>query len=496
MSFYFLLVKLTMNFKNITLSLIFLSINLQITTNQQIAQSQTPPPVNTFLCPAQLNSSIPAIINNPLFRRVRWGILIQDISSQQTLYSQDAEKFFIPASNTKLLTTAAALKELGSQFRFRTSIYQEQDGAVRIVGRGDPSLTEAKLKLLAQQLKQKGITAIKNLILDDSYIQGDIVNPTWQWEDVQSDYGAPVSSFILNENTFSFHIAPQNIGQPPTITGKDNDEIQQWDIINQAITVPRNQETSIEINRDLSGKTLRIRGQIAANSQPYVATLPVIEPNQYFLRRFLTILASEQITVDKTSISSSENYQNEIAFIESPPLSELLKETNVNSNNLYAESLLKALAIKKTKQQNLNSADVGLEVLKNSLNQLGITPDSYLLADGSGLSRRNLISPEALVKTLQAIAKTPEASIYRVSLPISGKNGTLKQRFRNTSAEGIVQAKTGTLRGAVSLSGYVNPPQYEPLVFSIIVNQSDQPSPVLRTAIDEIVILLTQLKKC
>jgi D-alanyl-D-alanine carboxypeptidase/D-alanyl-D-alanine-endopeptidase (penicillin-binding protein 4) len=127
---------------------------------------------------------------------------------------------------------------------------------------------------------------------------------------------------------------------------------------------------------------------------------------------------------------------------------------------------------------------------------LGVDPANYILIDGSGLSRRNLVTPEAFVQVLRGIARTPAASIYRGSLPVAGKSGTLKFRFQNTPAEGIVQAKTGTLTGVVSLSGYVNVPKYETLVFSILVNQSEQPTTVVRQAIDEIVVLLAQLQRC
>jgi D-alanyl-D-alanine carboxypeptidase/D-alanyl-D-alanine-endopeptidase (penicillin-binding protein 4) len=137
-----------------------------------------------------------------------------------------------------------------------------------------------------------------------------------------------------------------------------------------------------------------------------------------------------------------------------------------------------------------------LETLKASLTQLGVNSANYVLVDGSGLSRRDLVTPEAFVQTLRGIARTPAASVYRASLPVAGKSGTLSNRFRGTPAEGIVQAKTGTLTGAISLSGYVNSPKYEQLVFSIIVNQSEQPASVIRQAMDEIVVLLAQLQRC
>jgi serine-type D-Ala-D-Ala carboxypeptidase/endopeptidase (penicillin-binding protein 4) len=223
--------------------------------------------------------------------------------------------------------------------------------------------------------------------------------------------------------------------------------------------------------------------------------VPVVDPNNYFLRRFRRALIGEKIRLGETAVVSSSVNQEELAFVESPLLSDLVMETNQNSNNLYAEALLRAMALqpKKPDQTTVNAA---LEVLKTTLTQLGVNSTGYVIVDGSGLSRHNLISPEALVQVLQGMAKTPAASVYRASLPIAGKSGTLKTRFQNTPAEGIVQAKTGTVTGVVSLSGYVNSSKYEPLVFSIIVNQSEQKAKALRLGVDEIVVLLTQLQRC
>jgi D-alanyl-D-alanine carboxypeptidase/D-alanyl-D-alanine-endopeptidase (penicillin-binding protein 4) len=127
---------------------------------------------------------------------------------------------------------------------------------------------------------------------------------------------------------------------------------------------------------------------------------------------------------------------------------------------------------------------------------LGVDPESYVIVDGSGLSRHNLVSPEAIAQTLQLMAQTSQARVYRDSLPVAGVSGTLKNRFRNTAAQGNIQAKTGGMTGVSALSGYLNIPGYQPLVFSIIVNQSDQSFATLRQAIDEIVLLLTRLRAC
>ncbi|WP_250855333.1 D-alanyl-D-alanine carboxypeptidase, partial [Anabaena sp. PCC 7938] len=144
-----------MIYKKISISLTLLFLGIQIGVNQQIAQSQTPTVSITnkkYTCPYQLQSYIDAVVNRSQFSRMRWGILVKPLVSTKTLYSLDANKYFIPASNTKLFTTAAALQKLGADFRIRTSIYQDHDGVLRVVGRGDPSLKNTQLTMLAKQL--------------------------------------------------------------------------------------------------------------------------------------------------------------------------------------------------------------------------------------------------------------------------------------------------------------------------------------------------------
>ena len=480
-------------------SLIFLFISIQIGSIQKVAEAQTVVPEVTTsksLCPAQLSSTINTIINRPQFSRGRWGILVKTLSSDKILYSQDSQKYFIPASNVKLFTTAVALQKLGSDFRIRTSIYDDGNGILRVVGRGDPSFKNPQLVLLAKQLYQQGIREINQLIADDSYFQGEVVHSSWEWEDIQADYGAPVNSLILNENASGLSFLPQNIGQPLQLKWVELTEAYQWKIENNTITTQADKPGFVEINRDLKGQILRVKGQLAVNSQPEITAIAVFDPISNFLKQFRHNLITAGITVKATVISNLNKNGKEIAAVESPLLSELLIETNVNSNNLYAEALLRSLAIKKPREINQNTADIGLQVMKETLTQLGVEPESYVIVDGSGLSRKNLTTPAALVQLLQGIDKSPEREVFRASLPIAGVKGSLKNRLINTAAVGIVQGKTGSMTGVSALSGYVNSASYEPLVFSIMVNQSEQPSKIVRTAIDEIVVLLSQLKRC
>jgi serine-type D-Ala-D-Ala carboxypeptidase/endopeptidase (penicillin-binding protein 4) len=480
-----------------SVSFLIVLIVAKLITGQATGNAQQVSPSRAeSICPAQLPSAIDAIANRPQFSRARWGLSIQTLNSAQTLYSREAQRYFIPASNTKLFTTAAALRQLGAGYRIRTSIYGSEE-ILRLVGRGDPSLKDAQLKELAQQLKRQGIRQVKQLIIEDGYFQGQALNPNWQWEDVHAYYGAPVNSLILNENAVGLTLSPQAIGEPLKAVWTDPLAALQWELENQSVTVANGEENSVEANGILGKPILQIRGQLTVDSKPATLSLSVRDPGKYFLQHLRLTLAAEGITVTQAMVSPQIGTENqpELAFVESPPLSQLIADTNQPSDNVYAEVLLRSLGV--TRERNSpNSATTGLNVIKETLTELGVDPTSYALADGSGLSRQNLISPEALVQTLKAMGKLPQASIFRASLPIAGISGTLRNRFKNTSAQGIVQAKTGTMSGVTALSGYVDAPNYQPIVFSIIVNQSDQTSAPLRQAVDEMVVLLTRLKRC
>lgn len=449
------------------------------------------------ICPSQLPKAIDAIVDRPEHRRLHWGILIQTLSPSRTLYSRNAEKYFIPASNVKLLTTAAALLQLGPNFRIRTSVYGK-DGVLRLVGRGDPSLTDAQLRDLAQQLRRQGIYQIQQLIVQDGYFQALPLHPTWEWGDVYADYGAPINSLILNQNLVKLQLSPQELGQPVKVTWNDSFAAWQWQIENQTLTAASGVKSGFEVNGILGKPSLQIRGQMAVDSPPEVLSVPVRDPGEHFLQRLRLALSQEGITVGQFQLINSAEKVNEpeLAFVESPPLLQLITEINQPSNNLYAEAVLRTLGVNSSVNPNQDTVTLSLNLVKTSLVSLGVDGGGFILADGSGLSRRNLVSPGSIVQTLQVISQSPQAEVYRVSLPVAGVSGTLRDRFKDTPAMGIVSAKTGTLTGVVTLSGYVDAPNSERLVFSIMVNNSDRPARIIREAIDEIVLLLTQLDRC
>jgi serine-type D-Ala-D-Ala carboxypeptidase/endopeptidase (penicillin-binding protein 4) len=451
--------------------------------------------VSSQICPLDLTREIEQIINRPELKRSRWGILIKTLESDQKIYSLEADKYFIPASNTKLLTTAATLHKFGANYVINTPIYISGSApnlkTLRIVGQGDPTFTTEDLKQIAQQLKDQEISEIDQLIVSESNFERPAINPTWEWSDIYHYYAVAVNSLILNENTFKLQIIPQQPGQPTKLEWSDSIAKEQWQINNQSVTIDQENIDRISIDGVLGKPILEITGEIGINTQPHSPSITVLDPASYFLESLRTILTESGIKVNQVSLNNSSSIPSETEWlkINSHTLSYLITKTNQDSNNLFAEALVQLLG--KT-----NNSLSGIEVMKETLTDLGIDPTTYRLRDGSGLSRHNLVSPEALVQTLKLIAKTPQGQVYQDSLPIAGVNGTLSRRFLGTVLEGNLTAKTGTMTGVSALSGYLNVPDYQPLVFSIIVNKSDQSGINLREHIDQIVLLMRKLKSC
>mgnify|MGYP002395777345 CR=1 FL=1 len=460
-----------------------------------VSQSLNPEPQsNALICEQQLTPQIDRILSRSQFKRFRWGISIKTLSPNRELYRRDAEHYFIPASTVKLMTTAATLSQLPVDYRISTSIYGDAKGNLYIVGRGDPSLTTTQLKDLAKQLKDKGITQVNQLIADPGYFPGFAVHPNWDWEDIQAGYGAPVNSLILNQNSIDLILSPQSINQPLKVTWVRPQQGKGWQIRNKTITVSKNQREFVEIGRDLTQPIIDVSGQLRVGSEPEPVYAAVVEPTKNFIEEFRQILERQGIRVLKTSIISTSQYSNpELARVKSPPLAKLIQTTNLDSNNIFAEALLRILGVQ---QPSLDAVETGLTAMQTILTRLGVDPEGYRLVDGSGLSRQNLVSPEALTQVLVGMANSPQFESYQNSLSVAGETGTLKRRFQETTAAGIVYAKTGTLTGISALAGYIYPPYYQPLVFSILVNHSNLSTAELRQAIDQIVILLSQLKVC
>jgi serine-type D-Ala-D-Ala carboxypeptidase/endopeptidase (penicillin-binding protein 4) len=454
-----------------------------------IAQPQT--------CPA-LVRDVDAIVKHPKFRHAQFGILIQD-SKPNTLYAHNAERLLIPASNAKILTTAAALRSLPLNFTVKTTLYDLGNGEFQLVGQGDPTFQDQHLQQLAKSLIDRKVKQIKTLFLDDRYYGNNWINPSWEWEDIQADYAPPISGLILNENAIGLTLTPTTIGQSLVVKWNDPENAKNYRVENLTKTVAIDQPEFVAIAQP-EPSVVRVTGQLRVGGEAEPVGISVQKPTQLFADRLRRIFESVGIVVgDINPIRSplskgARGIGSPIATITSPPLSDWIQETNQSSNNLYAESLLRQLGTSDQKTMGDGfTADRGLAVLTQTLTKMGVDPNSYKLVDGSGLARRDWVSAEAIVQVLQAMK---DDQTFRRSLPSSIAGGNLNKRFKNTAAEGIVSAKTGYLTGAIGLSGYVTRPDIQPMFFSILLNHATVPLNEQMKAVDAIVIRLANLKSC
>jgi serine-type D-Ala-D-Ala carboxypeptidase/endopeptidase (penicillin-binding protein 4) len=454
------------------------------------------------ICASQLKAEVQKIAQDPKLQSSRLGVYAQTTTSRQVLTDVDGDRYFIPASTAKLWTTAAALKLLGADVRIATSLMSVQPpnpngelmGDLWLIGRGDPSFrSETSLKSLVKQLADKGVRRIHGNIRTLPAIAGQSFSSSWEWQDLQEYYGAIASAFTINENALLWTISPTKAGQAVQFSWDQPQLAKGWVVENQAITSLPNLETSLQVERPFGQRRLIIRGQISADSEPELGGVAVPDPEAEFVSLLRTELSDQGIQLDSSqAFNGSPSPKVELATVLSPPLRSLVQTTNKDSNNLYAELLLRIVGsrAREVESDNLNA---GILLTVKFLKSLGLSDRSFEIVDGSGLSRRNLVTPKAMVLLLMAMASDRD---FRNSLPIAGVDGTLVNRFKDTTAAGNLRAKTGTVSGVIALSGYVKPTDYDEIAFAILINNGNLPNRELRPLVDAIALLLSSLKSC
>jgi len=451
--------------------------------------------------------------------QARWGIFVMSMKDGRVLYSRNGDQLFTPASNMKIYTTAAALDLLGADYRWRTSVYADKqpdaggviDGSLTLFGRGAPDLNsygKNGLPSLADQLYQRGVRRVSgNIIGDESYFRGELFGLGWQWNDLQWYFGAEPSALTIDENSFELKIAPADkVGSTASLTL--NRETNYLHLINNTMTVARDATTTIGINRGLSDNELRVWGDFPNGGRAFTAYLSVPDPALWAATLFRKALITRGIKVDGEArsrdfrVAESENFDPqkavEIANESSGTLGEIVRQTNKESNNLYAELILRTIGKERgasvpdpdpRKNRERGDDEAGTAVVKAWLDQSGIPSEALAIRDGSGLSRLDLVTPETTARLLVAIARTTSATAFQDSLPIAGRDGTLGPRLSREA--GRVFAKTGTLTYIHSLSGYATTERNEVLAFSIFCNDATSHSNPVRV-IDQVVGLVVR----
>jgi len=463
------------------------------------------------------------VIEADTFAGAFWGLKIVNLRTGEELHSRNAKKTFVPASNAKLFTTAASLDQLGPEYRYRTAVYA--DGPVKegilqgnliVRGAGDPTIGGYEqqdnptriFQEWADSLRERGISGVEGAVIGDpTRFDNTPYGHGWTWKDVSSGYGAPLGGLVFNENMVDLEITGRSVGEPASIQWTPNTDY--VTVRNRSRTIPRSVEDDNEYERLLGTDIIHVRARVhpGATEDPSVA---IHNPTRFFSHTLRATLLEEGIGVDGSAadlrdVPINPSYHADsvrvVASFTSSPLSDIVRTLNVESRNVYAEQLVRTLAVEVPPDTGEDhppgSSALGLAAVQTTLVRAGIDTSRIQLADGSGLSRQNLASPRALVRVLQHmwLHSDPEvSSAFVQSLPKGGEDGTLEYRFRGSSpARGNVRAKTGTLSNVSALSGYVTSSAGTPLAFSLLCNHHHADDDAVRAAQDKIVNALARL---
>ena len=452
----------------------------------------------------ELKNNLDEILNDKFFERSQIAVEIFDLTEGKSLYSRNNKLLLHPASNMKLLTSAAGLVFLGPEYEFTTTLYYDGVaegttflGDLYIVGGLDPDLTSNDLDSLVQAVKSMEVKYITRNIYADISIKDSLYwGNGWMWDESPDPNAPLLSALNINDNAIEVFITGNEVGLPGIVSLKP--ETKYVKIENHSVTVPSNGPNDLNITRDwLNNKnTIIIEGTVRKgeikDSSEHTEKLNLVDPEKYFLTLFKEHLKNENIflfgELDKRTFPEGSIYLAKI----NRSLENVLTNLNKESDNLNAEMILYALALKDSTAPAV--AKNGIEIIKSLIDSLGLDPDDYSLADGSGVSRYNLVSAELVIELLKYMYKHPEFHLYYESLSNAGVDGTLEERMKNTAAEGNVHAKTGTLAGVSSLSGYVSAKNGNLIAFSIMMQNYVEKSSVARSFQDKICELLANYR--
>lgn len=484
---------------------------------------------------SELARSIHGIIHAEKFENAFWGVTVVDLASGHALVDENAEKSFVPASNMKLYSTAAALDQLGPSYRYRTRLYVDGPviggvlkGNLIVRGSGDPTIGghydvagrwEAEIDATrlfrewADSLRSAGITQIDgDIIGDDDVVDDQPLGRGWSWDDETYYYAAQLSGLSFNDNVVHMHVESRQTREPATIRWDpfNTDYVQ---VINHTVTTPPGTSVDEGYRRIRGTNIVEVTTEVPAGGKD-VEEITVENPTLFFahvlresLMRSGIAVAGEAVDVDDISIKP--NYASprfrRVATHASEPLSEIVKIVNKPSQNLYADMLIKTLAAEfpiraydGEDELEPGSAEFGLDIAMATFVKAGIDTSRIQLADGSGLSHQNLITPQMTASLLRYMWSHPNDDVraaFYDSLPVAGVEGTLRNRMKSGAVHRNVRAKTGSLSNTSSLSGYVHAADGTPLGFSMMANHFTTQTREVRDAQDRIAALLAGYRR-
>ena len=479
------------------------------------------PAIAPVVTRAGLTRMIDSMVNAPEFRTALWGILIVDPEAHDTLYAHNAAKLFIPASNQKLVSSSVMLQQLGPEFRFRTTFAAHGTiangtltGDLAVMGRGDPTVSDRMMKgdamgamrAIADSLFERGIRRITgNIVAVGDAFPGPVAGAGWPWDGLDGASFAGVDELLFNEGLSVLRVRPgASIGDPAVVETRPARTFPSVRVV--ATTVARDTTrasgnsraggrggagTRVSAYHDTVTSTVVVRGQIALGDSATIA-FPQHDPNTAFIAALTEALGDRGIAIDRQGTQWNQDQGADSLFtVLSVTLAEIMPAIMKPSQNQIAEVFLRTLGLERA---GVGTADSGRRVVERQFAEWKIPSDAFVVRDGSGLSRGDLISPEAIVSILDVMRRSPNFGVFYASLPIAGVDGTIRTRMRDTPAQGNLHAKTGTLSMVRSLSGYVRTADGRLLEFSMLCNNWTTPQAAVDRVQDSIGSALAQLR--
>jgi len=450
-----------------------------------------------------------------------WGVLVTDAATGEVLYSRNADGYFMPASNAKLFTTALALATLGPDYRVRTTVESSGtldangvlSGDLVLIGRGDSNLSNRKFpygkkeeregppeKVFAEfagAIVAHGVKEVSgDVIVDDSMFQHEQFPSGWLVDDILWSYGAAISAITVNDNTFTLDLR-SGVHEGDSARYEMGLASDFYTVENSVLTTARGTEEKLAVARDPGSHLVHLSGTMPLDAQPRRLTIAIEDPAEYAAGLLTRLLEARGVKIDGHSRArhaadpavDPAAPQMILAEHASVPLSDEIRLTNKNSENLHAELLLLLAAHEKASARNY---EVALKFASDFFKTVGIADGDVVLSDGSGLSRKDLITPRAVVQLLHYAATQPWGELYRSTLPVAGEDGTLSDRMKNTPAAARVFAKTGTIGHGNALSGYATTFRGERLLFSILGNNNNLHAQDANKVIDAICVAMVE----
>jgi serine-type D-Ala-D-Ala carboxypeptidase/endopeptidase (penicillin-binding protein 4) len=444
----------------------------------------------------ELRSNLDRLLLASSWRDAEWGVLVVSLDHGDTLYAVNPDEPLAPASNVKLLTTAAALQTLGPEYRFVTYLMTNgtvEDGVLHgdliLYGTGDPGISsrfhsrrDEAFHRLVDQLDSLGIREVRgDLVADASFLPGPQRPVGWDPRDLNDHFTAAVSALSFNENVVSVRIAPGDVGAPPRVqTIPDNAGIE---VLNLAETVPGSRPR-VAMLRDDPLEPVRVEGTIGAGVRDVWRQFTVSDPTVFTASVFRSLLADREIDVRGVTRTVSRPGRSDLPRLSAPfagkrgvrvlarhtsePLQSYLEVVNKQSHNLFAELVFRVVG---RSVAGVGSIHASARAVGAALADLGVDTTGMILVDGSGLSAGNRVTAGMLVDVIDRMARSPSWGHYWATLPEAGRPRELGRMYR-TAAAGNLRAKTGTIERVSALSGVVGAADGERLAFSILLNRA------------------------